>query len=87
MKSWWRCFKTYWKHNWEVTPESTYVYVRTPLFVVGYLRNGYRQEVDNRWTGWQVNWIPVKWSLMIPQGECMYRYSWDNLKPSTEEIV
>jgi len=85
-KSWWYCFTAYWKRNWDVDAQSTYVYFRTPMFAIGYYRNAYQQDRDGRWSGWKLCWIPSSWTLAIPESGYLYRHNWDNLKAALQLV-
>ena len=78
--SWWYCFRTYWRQAWDLRGPHRGFFVRTPLFAIGYMHNGLRQQFEGGWTGWAIDYVPVDFRLRLEPGRSLYRHHWDNYR-------
>ena len=72
----WPCFKAYWCFN----KGKGVWWLRTPLFVIGHYNRGEKQDSCAFYTGWDISWIPTRWSFRFYPGSLLYKYQWDNLR-------
>lgn len=71
--------------NYEINGGKSW-WIRTPLFCIGHYKNSWLYDRVNLYTGWQISWIPTRWSFRFRKGEILYKRSWDNLRMTIDLV-